>query len=111
MSSRTAAILAAIVIAAPVAGAWAQQMDVPPATTISPLAQPEPPPLNIAPGDLRQIPPSPRENANDPIMSDVPTPRAGNPWSAGNLPGGALSTTGTGTGPSPTTGGWGSEGR
>jgi hypothetical protein len=56
-------------------------------------------------GDLRQIPPSPRERADDPIMSDVPTPRSDRSWPYGTLPGGALAPTGTGTGPSNTTGG------
>jgi hypothetical protein len=58
-------------------------------------------------GDVRTIPASPDEIANDPIMSDVPTPRSNRSWSYGTLPGGALAPTGTGTGPSPTTGGWG----
>jgi len=57
-------------------------------------------------GDVRQIPPSASEAADDPIMSGVPTPRSGG-WPYGTLPGGALAPTGTGTGPSPTTGGWG----
>lgn len=56
---------------------------------------------------IRQIPASPREAADDPIMADVPTPRAERIWSQGTLPGGALAPTGTGTGPSNTTGGWG----
>lgn len=55
----------------------------------------------------RQIPPSPSEASGDPIMSDVPTPRGDRSWSQGNLPGGALAPTGSGTGPSTTTGGWG----
>ena len=55
----------------------------------------------------RQIPASPRESADDPIMSDVPTPRAERTWSQSTLPGGALAPTGAGTGPSTTTGGWG----
>jgi hypothetical protein len=55
----------------------------------------------------RQIPASPREAIDDPIMADVPTPRADRVWSQGTLPGGALAPTGTGTGPSTTTGGWG----
>lgn len=55
---------------------------------------------------VRQIPPSPSEALDDPIMSDVPTPRSER-WPTGTLPGGALAPTGTGTGPSPTLGGWG----
>ena len=55
---------------------------------------------------VQPIPPSRHEVADDPIMSDVPTPRSER-WPSGTLPGGALAPTGTGTGPSPTTGGWG----
>ena len=55
---------------------------------------------------VQPIPPSRSEVADDPIMSDVPTPRSAR-WPSGTLPGGALAPTGTGTGPSPTTGGWG----
>lgn len=62
-------------------------------------------------GDLRQIPPSPSERADDPIMSGVPTPRSNPSWPYGTLPGGALAPTGTGTGPSTTTGGWSSDRR
>lgn len=54
----------------------------------------------------RQIPASPREAIDDPIMADVPTPRSDRIWSQGTLPGGALAPTGSGTGPSTTTGGW-----
>lgn len=61
--------------------------------------------------DLRQIPPSPSERADDPIMSGVPTPRSDPSWPYGTLPGGALAPTGTGTGPSTTTGGWSSDRR
>ncbi len=59
-----------------------------------------------------EIPPSPRELNQDPIMPDVPTPPLDRPRPAGStLPGGALSGTGAGTSPALNPGGLGIEGR